>query len=193
MLVTLNPNSLFILLVVFSLLVGSSHDSQAATTYRKDQLSFKLPTGWVAKEDYMAPGSRRSIGVDTTGASLILMEIYFKPQWEYAAHAKKDTSSLLEQYAARFKKFDIVAKLQPKQQQPWIQSKVQRKGHEGLRETQKFVITDLIDENSIREFYRIDVKDEIVFITMDTAEDEYKQTAAGLEVILGSFKYLGPK
>lgn len=187
---TLKLNPLFILLAVFSFLVGSSHATQAATTYRKDHLSFKLPTGWVAKEDFRSPGTRRSIGVDTNGTSLILIDMYSKDVLLNLTEYQEHTSSL-KQHAIRFNKHDLTAIL--KIPHPITQSKIQRKGYEGLKQTQNFIIGDVVNENSIREFYRIDVKDEIVFITMDTNENEYLQTAAGLELILGSFKYRRPK
>lgn len=184
---TLKPKSLFSLLLTFTVLAGSSHATQAANTYHKDQLSFKLPTGWAAKEDFRSPGSLRSIGVDTTGRSQILIEMYSKDLLLNLAEYRQHISSL-KQHALRFNRYDITAK-----PQPITQSTIQRKGHKGLKETQKFIVSELVNEHQIREFYRIDVKDEIVFITMDTAENEYEQTAAGLELILATFKYLDLK
>ena len=60
---------------------------------------------------------------------------------------------------------------------------------EGLKDIERVEIGDLVDVTVIREFYRVDTKDEVVFITMGTTKDEFKATAAGLDTILKTFKY----
>ena len=60
---------------------------------------------------------------------------------------------------------------------------------EGLKDIERVEIGDLVDVTVIREFYRVDTKDEIVFITLDTNKDEYKATTPGFDTILKTFKY----
>ena len=103
----------------------------------------------------------------------------------------QDHALSLKQYALHLNRYDPPPQL--KAPQPITQSTVQRKSHEGLKEIQKLIFETFINENKIREFYRIDVRDEIVFISLYTNEAKHPQAAAGLELILGSFKYKGTK
>ncbi len=147
------------------------------------------PTGWKVDEDFMLPGTRRSISVEPpkdSSTSSVLIEIYSKNNLLYIPEYRQYDSSL-KQFAKRYNKRDVGAKLT--KPEPITQKFVTRDNWKGLQETQPFNIGTYINDTLIREYYRMDTKDEIVFITMDTEKDKYKATASGLDTILKSFKY----
>jgi hypothetical protein len=178
-------NPVFILLSMIILLVGGCNDTQAANAYSKDGVSFKVPKNWAVLNDSQMFDERKIV-VQTNGTSLVTIEYFSKPLLEREPEHKIIATSL-KRYANNFNKRDITAKLQTPQ--PIAQETVQRDGHTGLKETQKFIIANKINETSVREYYRLDTKDEVVFITMDTSADDYKKISSGFDTILNSFKY----
>lgn len=186
---TTTTNPFLLLLITLTLFIGGCSNSQAADTYSKDGISFQLPKQWSVSNDSQL-FDERSIAINTTATSVVLIEGFAKDLLEREPEHKQLSSSL-KRYANNFKKRDITTKLQTSQ--PITEETVQRLGHNGLKETQKFIIADKVNELSIREYYRLDTKDEVIFITMDTNKDEYPQAASGFDVILKSFKYTSAK
>lgn len=173
-------------LALFVLLTAGCDAKQATFNYAKNGLAFEVPAAWVVKEDYRAPGSRRSVSVETPDTSLVLIEMYARDVLLEIPEYKQYDSSL-RQFATRYNSRDITGKLQSKQ--PITHENVKRKGLGGLKETQQFKIGDIVNDTLIREYYRIDTSKEIVFIIMDTSKDEYNKTEVGFDDILRSFKY----
>jgi len=175
-------------LLGFSLISIANNCYAAGAThkYSKDRLSFEYPASWKVDEDLQYPGTRRSISVETPKTSLITIEIYAKDILTSFPEYRQYNSSL-KQFAKRYYGRDITAKLQTNH--PAREEFIKRQGMDGLKATKQFQIGDLVNKTMISEFYRVDTKDEIVFITMTAPKDEYKATVAGLDTILKSFKY----
>ncbi len=134
----------------------------------------------------MFPGTRRSVSVETPKTSLITIEMYAKDILTSFPEYRQYNSSL-KQFAKRYFGRDITYKLQTKH--PAKEEFIKRQGMAGLKETKRFQIGDLVNKIMISEFYRVDTKDEVVFITMTSPQDEFKTTSAGFDTILKSFKY----
>jgi len=175
-------------LLSFNFISIATNCYAAETThkYSKDGLSFEYLTSWKVNEDLQYPGSRRSVSVETPKTSLITIEMYAKDILTTFPEYRQYNSSL-KQFAKRYYGRDITYKLQTKH--PAREEFIKRQGMEGLKATKQFQIGDLVNKTMISEFYRVDAKDEVVFITMTAPKDEYKVTAAGLNTILKSFKY----
>jgi len=174
-----------ILPLLFSLAIGC-HAGQSTATYKKDGLSFSYPDNWKVDDNFRFPGTRRSLSVESPDTSLVLIEMYAKDILNDIPKYRQHDASL-KQFAKRYNKRDVGAKLS--KQEPVTQSTVKREGWSGLTETQHFQIGNVVNSTLVREFYRFDTNKEVVFITMDTSKDEFRNTATGLEVILKSFKY----
>lgn len=177
------------LIVTFALFVlfnTGCHAKQDTVNYEKNGLVFSVPATWAVKEDYRAPGSRRSVSIATPETSLVLIEMYARdvlleiPEYQ-------NYGSSLRQFAKRYNSRDITGKLQSNM--PATYADVKRKGLNGLKEMQQFKISDVVNELLIREYYRVDTENEIVFIILDTSKDEYDSTVTGINVILSSFAY----
>jgi hypothetical protein len=176
-------------LITFALLVlfnAGCHAKQDTVNYEKNGLVFSVPATWVVKEDYRAPGSRRSVSIETPETSLVLIEMYSKDVLLNIPEYQNYDASL-RQFAKRYNSRDITGKLQSKMPITYVD--VKREGFNGLKEMQKFQIADVVNETLIREYYRIDAEKEIVFIILDTSKNEYDSTETGINVILNSFKY----
>lgn len=174
------------MLILFMLLNVGCYAEQASVNYAKNGLVFDAPATWVIKEDYRAPGSRRSVSVESPDTSLVLIEMYAKDVLLEIPEYKQYASSL-KQFSIRYNSRDITGKLQSKQ--PISYANVNRKGFDGLKETQQFQIGGIVNDTLIREYYRIDTDIEIVFIVLDTSKDEYNVAGSGIDFILSSFKY----
>ena len=127
----------------------------------------------------------RTIALDTTTGSIVLVEGYDKRLLERDPRHKNILTSLVR-FANYYAKRGITAKLQTPE--PTSQSNVQRAGYTGLKEVQKFVVANNINEIAVREFYREDSPATVIFVTMDTSPTEYKKTTIGLTLILKSLK-----
>ncbi len=176
------------LVALFSILslVSGCHAEESTHSYAKNGLSFHYPATWKINDDFLLPGTRRALSVETPTPSIIRIEMYAKDTLLYTPEYRQyDTS--LKQFAKRYNKLDVGAKLT--KPEPITQKYVERGHWKGLRETQPYNIGTYVNETLVREFYRMDTKNEIVFITMDTSKDEYKSTSAGFDTILKSFKY----
>ncbi len=64
-------STLITFLSLFIMFTYGCHAEPTTAHYAKDHLSFNFPADWVAKEDYRASGSRRSVSVETPGTSLV--------------------------------------------------------------------------------------------------------------------------
>ena len=175
-----------LIFAIFILPVSPAYAGQSIAAYTKDGLSFAHPANWIVEEDLQFPGTRRSVLVNTPNKSQVTIEMYLKDNLTFFPEYRHYKSSL-EEFAKRFKNRDITAKLQRRHS---IDSAfIKRQGMEGLKDIERVEIGDLVDVTVICEFYRVDTKDEIVFITLDTNKDEYKATTPGFDTILKTFKY----
>jgi len=163
--------------------IGCSN-SQAANLYQKQGIQFQYPKIWSVETDSKL-FDEHTVALKTTTTSVVLVESYNRRILEREQEHKSLKSSL-ERFARQYAQRDFTAKLQ--NQEPIKQTFIERDGYTGLKEVQKFSISDKINETSIREYYRLNGTDTVVFVVMDTSKKEINKTAMGLEQILKSLK-----
>jgi len=177
---------LIIILVLATMPMASCHADQGLAKYASDGLTFTYPKNWIVKEDLRYPGSQRSVSIETPKTALMTIEMYTKETLtSFPEYQHYDSS--LKQFAKRYDGRDITAKLQTKH--PVKQDFVHRHGHKGLKETRLFQVGDLVKKTMISEYYRLDSKDEIVFVTVTAPEAEWKTTITGFDTIFKTLKY----
>jgi len=178
--------SILIILTLATSPMASCHAEQVPAKYARDGLTFTYPKNWSVKEDLQYPGSQRSVSIETPKTALMTIEMYTKgtlatfPEYQHY-------DSSLKQFARRYDSRDITAKLQT--QHPVKQDFVHRHGHKGLKETRLFQVGDFVKKTMISEFYRLDSKDEIIFVTVTAPEVEWKSIITGFDTILKTLKY----
>lgn len=178
-----------ILLITITLAILPMMGCHAEVTehqYLKEGLSFMYPKSWVVSEEAQYPGTQRSVSIETPGTALMTIEFYTKENlMAFPEYQQYDTSLL--QFAKRYDGRDITSKLQIKT--PVKHAFIHRQGYKGLKETRRFQIGDVVNKTMISEFYRMNTKDQIIFITVTAPKAEWPATIAGFDTILKTLKY----
>lgn len=175
---------IILLLAVLTLLTGTYSQAATSGVYSKKGLSFQLPKDWsVVSDDKLI--DEREVVVRVTDTSKIVITMIAKKLLE-KDHAHAQLATSLKRFADKFNQRHHIEKFQMSGQVKQIKS--HRHGHEGLMESRNGIYTNNKPIEAIREFYRFDLKNTVLFLTLDTNRAEYRSTGTGLGVLMDSLK-----
>ena len=152
-----------------------------------NQLSFSIPNDWKVVEDSKSPWGSRMIGIDTSGISLINIEVF--PKEKLTAPEDQAIMSSIKKFAHNYnKKANTFGKLATTSN-PAVTDTVSRSGYEGLREAVTMTMFNQ-DASYIREFYRVDFTDQVVFVVFDADKKEFSKFSDNFSQLLTTLKHL---
>lgn len=171
-----------VFMTVLCLLVGSSSHAATAEVYSKKGLGFQLPAAWNVISDNKE-GDDRVVQVRANGNATVTLTLFNKKKFMKDSKNKQIPSSL-KQFAEKYNTRTSVSGLN--KVGPAKLQTAHRLGYSGLVETQEVTLPNDGRSEVIHEHYRVDIKETVVFVTLDCHRVDYKLNLPGFSSLLRS-------
>lgn len=170
----------FILLIIFILFVSGCYDRadvSSPSEYRRENIRFLYPNNWKVTQDVDRNGFRY-LFVESPGDAIMILQIYRN---EDALNLR----DFVEQFAGKTEQEIPLGKIDNNYFSTVV--KTTAAGPKtGLRERFGLVIGNTQIPH-IREYFRLEMKNEVIFFIRQTPEEASKRVTPGFDLILESF------